>query len=94
MAEDHWISVACAADIVATSDARKLIQRAWKLGAIRLRGLRPGESEPVEIPSSEGGKVDCKKSRIVIGRLCTTYLNVTMKWPDVEPGFRSEAQRV
>ncbi len=93
MAENQWISVAYAADIVATSDARKPIQRAWKLGAIRLRGLRPGESEPVEIPFNEGGRVDCKKSRIVIGRLCRPHESVTMRWADVERLAQADFER-
>jgi hypothetical protein len=93
MAEDQWISVAYAADIVATSEARKLIQRAWKLGAIRLRGVPPGEGEPIEIPPSEGGRVDCKKARIVIGRFCTTFLNVTMKWADVKRLAQADFER-
>ena len=94
MAEDKRISVADAADFIGTSDARRLIQRAWKLGAIRLHGVRPGESEPVEIPFNEGGRVDCKKSRIVIGGLCTTYLSVTMKWPDVERLAQADVRRL
>ena len=64
------------------------------MGAIPLRGVRPGESEPVEIPFNEGGRVDCKKSRIVIGRLCTTYLSVTMKWPDVERLAQADVKRL
>ena len=78
------IFVADAAHFIGKSGAKRLINQAWKRGTILLRGVRPGESEPVEIPFNEGGRVDCKKSRIVIGRLCTTYLSVTMKWPDVE----------
>ena len=80
----HEIFVADAAHFIGKPGAKRLINQAWKQGTITLRGVRPGESEPVEIPFNEGGRVDCKKSRIVIGRLCTTYLSVTMKWPDVE----------
>ena len=35
-------------------------------------------------PLDEGGKVNCKKSCIVIGRLCRTHHNVTMNWVDVK----------
>jgi hypothetical protein len=55
--------------------------------------VRPGESEAVEIPFNEGGGVDCRKSRIAIGRLCTTYLSVTMKWPDVERLAQADFER-
>jgi hypothetical protein len=91
MAEDRWISVADAADFLKTHDACRLIQRSWKLGTIRLYGVRPGESEPVEIPSNEGGRVGCKKSRIVIGSLFTTYQSVTMAWADVERLAQAQA---
>lgn len=94
MAKDQRVSVAAAADFFGTPDARRLIQRLWREGAFRLQGVRPGESEPVEIPFNEGGRVDCKKSRIVIGRLCTTYLNVTMKWPDVERLAQADVRRL
>jgi hypothetical protein len=83
MARDE-IFVADAARFIGKSGAKRLINQAWKRGTVPLRGVRPGESEPVEIPFNEGGRVDCKKSRIVIGRLCTTHLSVTIKWPDVE----------
>ena len=88
------IFVADAADFIGKSDAKPLINLAWKMGAIPLRGVRPGESEPVEIPFNEGGRVDCKKSRIVIGRLCTTYLSVTMKWTDVERLAQVDVRRL
>jgi hypothetical protein len=84
MAEEKWISVADATDFIGTPDAPELIQRAWKLRIIRLRGVRPGESEPVEIPFSEDGTVDCDDSHIAIGTLLTTYHSVTVKWADVE----------
>ncbi len=63
------IFVADAARFIGKSRGKRLINLAWKRKAIPLRGVRPGESEPVEIPFNEGGRVDCKKSRIVIGRL-------------------------
>ena len=89
----HEIFVADAAHFIVKSGAKRLINQAWKQGFISLRGARPGESEPVEIPFNEGGRVDCKKSRIVIGRLCTTYLSVTMKWPDVERMAQADFER-
>ena len=48
--------------------AKLLINQAWKQRFITLYGVPAGEpvdSEPVEIPFNEGGRVDCKKSRIV-----------------------------
>ena len=84
MAQDKWILVADAAHFLGKPRGKRLINQAWKQGFITLRGVRPGESEPVEIPFNEGGRVDCKNSRIVIGRLATTYLSVTVAWPDVE----------
>jgi hypothetical protein len=80
----HEIFVADAAHFIGKSGAKRLINQAWKQGFIPLRGVRPGESEAVEIPFNEGGRVDCKKSRIVIGRLCTTYLSVSLKLADLE----------
>jgi hypothetical protein len=88
MAQDKRILVADAAHFIGKARAKRLINQAWKRRFITLYGLpagvRPGESEPVEIPFNEGGRVDCKKSRISVGRLCATHLSVTMKWSDVE----------
>jgi hypothetical protein len=39
MAADHRISVAEAADFIGTPDAPRLIQLAWKLKIIQLRGV-------------------------------------------------------
>jgi hypothetical protein len=93
MAQDE-IFVADAADFIGKSRGKRLINQAWKQKTIRLRGVRPGESEPVEIPFNEGGRVDCKKSRIVMGRLCTTYLSVTMKWPEVRRLAQADVERL
>jgi hypothetical protein len=90
MAQDKRILVAGAADILGKPRGKRLINQAWKQGFITLRGVRPGESEPVEIPSNEGGRVDCKKSLIVIGRLATTHHSVTMAWADVERLARAD----
>jgi hypothetical protein len=84
MAEDRWISVADAADFFETPDAERLINQAWKLGTGRFRGVRPGENETVEIPSSEHGKINCAASRVVDG-LFTTHLSVVMRWADAKP---------
>jgi hypothetical protein len=89
----HEISVVDAAHFIGKSGVKRLINQAWKRRFIRLRGVRPGESEAVEIPFNEGGRVDCKKSRIVIGRLCTTHLSVTMMWPDVERLAHADFER-
>jgi hypothetical protein len=94
MAEDKWISVADAAEVIGTEDAQQLIQQAWKRGAIRLHGVRPGESESVEIPSSEGGRIDCIESRVGEGGLFTTYHSVTMKWYDVERLAQADFERL
>jgi hypothetical protein len=82
MADDDRISVRDAADFTG-GDAPRIISRAWKLGAARLYGVRPGETEPVEIPAHEGGSLDCEDSCVVIGGLCTTYRSVTLKVADL-----------
>jgi hypothetical protein len=94
MAADHRISVAEAADFIGTPDAPRLIQLAWKLKIIRLRGVRPGESDPVEIPFSENGTVDCDASRIGEGALLTTYRNVTIAWADVRRLTQIDVKRL
>jgi hypothetical protein len=94
MAQDRWISLADAADFIGTPDAPRLIQLAWKRGAIRLRGVRAGESEPVEIPWSEDGTVDCDASRIGAGGLLSTYHSVTVKWADVKRLANFDARRL
>ena len=83
MAQDKRILVAKAARFLGKPRGKRLINQAWKQRFITLYGVPAGESEPVEIPH-EGGTVDCKKSRIVIGRLGTTHLSVTMEWSDVK----------
>jgi hypothetical protein len=83
MEEDQWISVADAADFIG-EHAPRIISWAWKLGTVRLYGMRPGEPEPVEIPAHEGGSLDCDESWVVIGDLCTTYRGVTLRLADLE----------
>jgi hypothetical protein len=83
MAQDKRISVRDAADFTG-GDAPRIISRAWKLGTVQLYGVRPGETEPVEIPADEGGSLDCEDSCVVIGDLCTTYRSVTLKAADLE----------
>jgi hypothetical protein len=94
MSEDRRISAEAAADFLGTPDACQIINQAWKQGFSQLRGVPPGESEPVEIPATEDGRVKCKKSRVMIGRLCTTYLNVTIAWPDVERLAHADVERL
>jgi hypothetical protein len=84
MADDKWISVADAADFLGSPHGKRLVNLAWKSGFIRLYGTPAGESESVEIPLNEGGRVNCKKSCIVIGRLCRMYHDVTVNWVDVK----------
>src|SRR6516225_8836677 len=84
MTGDRWISVSGAADFIETEDAEQLINQAWKRGAIRLQGVRPGESAPVEIPPSEEGAIDCTQSRLVVaGGLFATYDSVSAEWDGV-----------
>jgi hypothetical protein len=83
MEEDKRISVEDAADIIGTPDAEQLINWAWKQGTARLRGGPATGGPSVEIPSNEGGKVDCANSRIGAGELFTAYRNVTIPWDDV-----------
>jgi hypothetical protein len=94
MAADHRISVAEAADFIGTPDAPRLIQLAWKLKIIQLRGVRPGESDPVEIPFSENGTVDCDASRIGEGALLTAYRNVTIAWANVRRLTQIDVKRL
>ena len=93
MAKDQRVSVADAADFFGTPDARRLIQRLWREGAFRLHGVRPGESEPVEIPAKEGGRIDFVASAVGYGALFTTYRNVTLAWADVERLAQADFER-
>jgi hypothetical protein len=94
MAADHRISVAGAADFIGTPDAPRLIQLARKLKIIRLRGVRPDESDPVEIPFNENGTVDCDASRVGEGGLLATYRNVTIAWADVRRLTQIDVKRL
>jgi hypothetical protein len=93
MAEDKRVSAAAAADFVGTPDAPQLLQRAWKLGLFRLQGVRPGDSGPVEIPATEGGRIDFVASAVGHGALFTTYRNVTLAWADVERLAQADFER-
>jgi hypothetical protein len=84
MADDDWISVAEAARSVRIADACALINWAWKRNLNPLRGLPIGGGELVDIPSNEGGKIDCRKSRVVTGRLFTTYQHVITRRADLQ----------
>jgi hypothetical protein len=96
MAGDKWILLADAADFVGTKDVPLRIELAGMLGAIRLRGVRPGEREPVEIPASEaaGLRIDCFRSRLILGRLLTMYERVQMRWVDVERLEHADVERL
>ena len=82
MVEDRRISVASAAEFIGANGCR-LINWAWRQGAVLPFGVRPGENEPVEIPASERGRIDCATSRVVSG-LFTWFQNVTLRWSEVE----------
>jgi hypothetical protein len=82
MAEDRRISVADAARFLGTPDACRLIKWAWRQGAIRLFGVRPGENEPVVIPANEG-RIDFAASHVVTGPF-KWFRSVTMAWSDVK----------
>jgi hypothetical protein len=92
MSQDKRILVADAAHFIGKSNAKRLINQAWKRRFITLCGVPEDESEPVEIPFNEGGRVDCKKSRIVIGRLASTHHSVTIAWADVERLAQAEVE--
>ena len=93
MGKDKRVSVADATDFLGTPDAAGLIERARKLGTARLRGVRPGETRPVEIPADESGKLDCVASCMVDG-LFTTYERVTIAWADVEQLAQADVKRL
>jgi hypothetical protein len=90
--EDKRISIADAADFLGTPDAAGLIERASKLGTVRLRGVRPGETEPVEIPADENGKLDCVAS-LIGDRLFTGFQTVTIAWVDVKWMAQADVNR-
>jgi hypothetical protein len=93
MGADNRVLVKDAADFIGRG-APRLINRAWKLGAIRFQGLPPGEPEPVEIPPGEGGKIDCVASRVGEGTLLTTYRSVTIAWDDVKRLAQADVERL
>jgi hypothetical protein len=96
MDENKWIFIADAADFVGTKDVPLRIELALILKAIRLRGVRPGEREPVEITASEaaGLRIDCFHSRLVLGELITMYEYVQMRWVDVERLEHADVERL
>jgi hypothetical protein len=82
MVEDRRISVASAAEFIGANGCR-LINWAWRQGAVLPFGVRPGEHEPVEISASERSRIDCATSRVVSG-LFTWFQNVTLRWSEVK----------
>jgi hypothetical protein len=84
MADDDWISVAEAARIVRIADACAFINWGWKRKLILLRGVPIGGGELVDIPGNEGDKIDCRKSRVVTGRLFATYQHVIVRRAELE----------
>ena len=60
-----------------------------------MRGVRPGESTPVEIPASEvvGLRIDWVRSSLMLGRLCTIYQSVQMRWEDVKRLTQADVDR-
>ena len=91
MAEDRRISVADAARFLGTPDACRLIKWAWRRGAIRLFGIRPGENQPIVIPANEG-RIDFATSRVVTGPF-TWFQSVTMAWSDVKLLAQADVDR-
>lgn len=91
--QDKRISIGDAADFLGTPDAAELIERAWKLGTVGLRGVRPGETAPVEIAADENGKLDCGAS-LIADRLFTSHQTVTIAWADVERMAQADVDRV
>jgi hypothetical protein len=97
MAGDKRILVADAADFIGTPDAPRVIELAWKLRkqfGFRFFGVRAGESEPIEIPFNEDGKIDCEASRIGEGALFATYRSVTIVWEDCKRLAQADVQRL
>jgi hypothetical protein len=84
MPEGEWILVSRAARSIRIADACALINWAWRRRYIPLRGVPIGGGELVDIPATEGGKIDCRKSRVVTGRLFTTHEHVITRWADLE----------
>jgi hypothetical protein len=82
MADDRWLLLAEAAGFIGKHGDR-FIRRARRLKLIPLRGVRAGESEPVEIPFSESGPIDCESSRIGDG-MSTLWREVMMRWEDAK----------
>jgi hypothetical protein len=94
---DERISIADAADFLGTPDAERILNLAWKLRkqcGFRFRGERRGESEPVEIPFSEDGQIDCAGSCIGEGTLLTTYRTVSIAWVDVKRLAQADVNRL
>jgi hypothetical protein len=92
MADDRWLLLAEAAGFIGKHGER-LIRRARRLKLIPLRGVRAGESEPVEIPFSETGPIDCEGSRIGDG-LLTLWRDVMMRWEDAKQVAQLDVNRL
>jgi hypothetical protein len=82
MADDRWLLLAEAADFIGKHGDR-FIRRARRLKLIPLRGVRADEGEPVEVPFSETGPIDCESSRIGDG-MSALWRDVMMRWEDVK----------
>jgi hypothetical protein len=82
MADDRWLLLAEAAGFIGKHGDR-FIRRVRRLKLIPLRGVPAGESEPVEIPFSEIGPIDCESSRIG-DSMFTLWRDVMMRWEDVK----------
>jgi hypothetical protein len=84
MPGDEWILVAEAARSVRIADACALINWAWRRKLIPIRGVSIGGGELVDIFANEGDRIDCRRSRVVTGRLFTTYRYVITTRSDLE----------
>jgi hypothetical protein len=82
MADERWLLLAEAAGFIGKHGDR-FIRQARRLKLIPFRGVRAAESEPVEIPFSEIGPIDCESSRIGDGMI-TSWRDVMMRWDDVK----------
>jgi hypothetical protein len=82
MADDRWLLLAEAADFIGKHGDR-FTRQARRLKLIPLRGVRAGENEPVEIPFSETGPINCESSRIGDG-MFTLWRDVMMRWEDAK----------
>lgn len=92
MADDRGLLLAEAAAFIGTQ-GDWLIRRARRLELISLCGVRAGESEPLEIPFSETGSIDCESSRIG-GGMFTLWRDVMMRWEDTKRLAQADVERL